>query len=189
MALLERTMKYRHRMSQPTPITGHRRSAMIDLFLRKCTTPDYDLAEFYGIETRYLKRRVQKKGNRFSDDGMFTPSREEYNSLRDQHSKYVPLAFGVQGIAILSSVLSGKTVSQANIQIVRVFACIRKIFFSPPETVIKLKQLVKQFLKHDSRTGNNDRDIRAIVAWLKDVLNSPGHSGKRIGFTMGNINR
>ena len=72
---------------------------------------DRDLAELYGVETKQLKRAVRRNLHRFPSDFMFELSREEYNSLRSQfgtlkrgtHSKYLPMAFTEQGVAMLSS--------------------------------------------------------------------------------------
>ena len=77
---------------------------------------DRDLAELYGVETKQLKRAVRRNLHRFPSDFMSELSREEYNSLRSQfgtlkrgtHSKYLPMAFTEQGVAMLSSVLNSE---------------------------------------------------------------------------------
>jgi hypothetical protein len=71
---------------------------------------DQDLAELYGVETKQLKRAVRRNLHRFPPDFMFVLKREEYNFLRSQfgtlkrgaHSKYPPMAFTEQGVAMLS---------------------------------------------------------------------------------------
>ena len=73
---------------------------------------DRDLAEMYGVETKQLKRAVRRNISRFPEDFMFELSKEEYQLIRSQfgtfkrgtHSKYAPMAFTEQGIAMLSSV-------------------------------------------------------------------------------------
>ena len=75
---------------------------------------DRDLAELYHVETKQLKRQVRRNIERFPEDFMFELSSEEYRILRSQfgtlkqgeHSKYPPMAFTEQGVAMLSSVLS-----------------------------------------------------------------------------------
>ena len=77
---------------------------------------DHYLAELYGVETKQLKRAVRRNIHRFPPDFMFELTREEYNSLRSQfgtlkrgeHSKYLPMAFTEQGVAMLSSVLKSR---------------------------------------------------------------------------------
>ena len=65
---------------------------------------DYDLAELYETETKYLKRAVRKNIKRFPPDFMLEFSKEEYDSLRcnfgaleksgrGKHSKYLTFAF------------------------------------------------------------------------------------------------
>ena len=38
---------------------------------------DRDLAELYGVETKYLKRQVRRNINRFPEDFMFQLNQEE----------------------------------------------------------------------------------------------------------------
>ena len=46
---------------------------------------DRDLAELYGVETKYLKRQVQRNIERFNeDDFMFITTKEELVNLRSQ---------------------------------------------------------------------------------------------------------
>lgn len=77
---------------------------------------DEDLAKLYQVENKQLKRQVRRNTDRFPDDFMFELSQEEYDSLRSQfgtlkrgeHSKYLPMVFTEQGVAMLSSVLNSK---------------------------------------------------------------------------------
>ena len=84
---------------------------------------DRVLAELYGVETSQLKRQVRRNIDRFPDDFMFELTKEEYDSLRCQfgilkrgeHTKYRPMVFTEQGVAMLSSVLNSKRAIQVNI--------------------------------------------------------------------------
>lgn len=77
---------------------------------------DFDLADFYGVETKRLKEAVRRNINRFPEDFVFELTREEYNILRTQiaslepgrgkYSKYAPFAFTEHGVAMLSGILS-----------------------------------------------------------------------------------
>lgn len=72
---------------------------------------DFDLAEMYGTETKYLKRAVRNNIKRFPFDFMFELTKEEWDSLRcnfstlnggrGQHPKYMPFAFTELGVAML----------------------------------------------------------------------------------------
>lgn len=112
---------------------------------------DRDLADLYQVETKLLKRQVNRNRDRFPSDFMFELSKAEYDFLRCQfgtlkqgsHSKYLPYAFTEQGVAMLSSVLKGKVAVQVNIRIMRVFVEIRHVVSEKPE-YISLKQTIKQ---------------------------------------------
>lgn len=61
---------------------------------------DFDLAELYQTETKYLKRSVRQNLNRFPADFMFELTKEEFESLRCNFStskkggtRYMPFAF------------------------------------------------------------------------------------------------
>ena len=45
---------------------------------------DSDLAELYGVETKYLKRQVNRNRNRFPEDFMLRLTSEENRALRFQ---------------------------------------------------------------------------------------------------------
>ena len=61
---------------------------------------DFDLAELYGTETKYLKRSVKNNLKRFPPDFMFELTKEKWDFLRcnfstlnrgrGQHPKYLP---------------------------------------------------------------------------------------------------
>ena len=67
---------------------------------------DFDLAELYGTETKYLKRAVKNNMKRFPLDFMFELTKEEFDSLRCNFStskrggiRYMPFAFTEYGVA------------------------------------------------------------------------------------------
>lgn len=70
---------------------------------------DFDLAEMYGAETKYLKRSVRNNIKRFPSDFMFELTKEEFESLRCKNStskrggtRYMPYAFTEHGVAQLA---------------------------------------------------------------------------------------
>ena len=82
-----------------------------------------------------MKRTVRRNIKRFPLDFMFQLTKEEYRSLRSQfgtlkrgsHSKYPPMAFTEQGVAMLSSVLKSDRAIDVNIQTMRVFTKLRQM--------------------------------------------------------------
>ena len=90
---------------------------------------DFDLAEMYGTETKYLKRSVKNNIKRFPSDFMFELTKEEWNNLRCKIStskqggtRYMPYAFTELGVSMLSTVLNSDVAIEINISI---YACFR----------------------------------------------------------------
>jgi len=78
---------------------------------------DMDLAILYGVQTKVLKQAVRRNIERFPEDFMFELSSDEFSYLRSQFvtsawesTRYTPMAFTEQGIAMLSSVLKRRRI-------------------------------------------------------------------------------
>ena len=119
---------------------------------------DNDLAELYQLETKQLKRQVRRNLERFPEDFMFELTKDEYNSLRSQFgtsswggTRYLPMVFTEQGVAMLSSVLNSKTAIQVNINIIRVFTKIRMLLETHQEILKKLDELEKKGIEQDDK--------------------------------------
>lgn len=155
---------------------------------------DRDLAQLYGVETKQLKRQVRRNMGRFPEDFMFILTVKEYESLRSQfgtlkkgeHSKYQPMAFTEQGVAMLSSVLNSQTAIEVNIRIIRVFSKMREILLTHKDILLKLEQIEKKMLKQDGKMKKYENDIRMIFEVLKELLNPPQEPRKKIGFRISN---
>ncbi len=143
---------------------------------------DRDLAELYSVETKQLKRAVRRNLHRFPSDFMFELTREEYNSLRSQfgtfkrgtHSKYLPMAFTEQGVAMLSSVLNSDRAIEVNIAIMRAFVQLRKISSSQTQLARKLQEI-------EARLGDHDESIEAIFEAIQQLMTPPERPRKKIG--------
>ena len=101
---------------------------------------DRDLAELYGVSTKRLKEQVRRNILRFPEDFMFVLTNQEVRSLRSQiattswgGSRYIPMAFTEQGVAMLSSVLHSKRAIEVNIAIMRAFVKMREILSTNKE--------------------------------------------------------
>lgn len=155
----------------------------IHIFRGKKVMLDSDLAELYGVETKQLKRSVNRNTDRFPIDFMFELTREEYKSLRCQigtlkrgeYSKYLPYVFTEQGVAMLSSVLNSEIAIKVNIQIIRVFTRMREVLLTHKEILLKLEQLEKKITNHDE-------EIQIIFNTLKELINPPIKERKKIGY-------
>ena len=115
---------------------------------------------------------------------MFQLSNEEYRSLRRQfgtlkrgaHSKYPPMAFTEQGVAMLSSVLNSLRAIEVNIAIMRAFVHLRKMILSHKELAKKLQEIEHHIKDHDEK-------IQAIFEAIQQLITLPEKSKKKIGFT------
>ncbi len=132
---------------------------------------DKDLAELYGVETKRLKEQVRRNIDRFPGDFMFRLTKAEADDLRSQiatlnrgeHSKYPPMAFTEQGVAMLSSILHSKQATKVNIQIIRVFTRMRELLLTHKDILTKLELLEEKYLRHET-------DIQTIFNYLKKLI-------------------
>jgi hypothetical protein len=140
---------------------------------------DRDLAELYEVETRILKRNVRRHIKRFPDDFMFELSYQEFASLRSQigiskrgGTRYKPMAFTEQGLAMLSGILNSDRAIEVNIQIMRAFVRLRHIIADNAELKRSLDEL-----------RNQTEERFQVVFTVLDQLDSHSNEAKRkIGF-------
>ena len=148
---------------------------------------DRDLAELYGVETKVLNQAVKRNLKRFPDDFMFQLTDEEFRNLRSQivtsswgGSRFRPMVFTEQGVAMLSSILNSERAISVNIQIIRVFTRMRAMIESHKEILKKLEMLEKKDIEL------NDK-VTLIFEYLKELEQSKQEETdlkqrKRIGF-------
>ena len=94
---------------------------------------DSDLAELYGVETRYLNKAVKRNLLRFPEDFMFQLSAKESIGLQEirnvMHTyggqRKIPYVFTENGVAMLSSILNSERAILMNIAIIRIFTKLR----------------------------------------------------------------
>ena len=145
---------------------------------------DQDLADMYAVETKQLKRQVKRNIDRFPKDFMFELTMKEFENLRSQigtsswgGTRYRPMAFTEQGVAMLSSILNSKTAIEVNIRIIRVFTKIREYALTHKEILLQLAKLEKE-------VKGNSKDIENIFMVLKELLEKQSKPTPRnkIGF-------
>lgn len=144
---------------------------------------DSDLAELYGVATKNLNKAVRRNIARFPPDFMFQLSDQEVANLRFQigtsssshgGSRYRPLAFTEQGIAMLSSILNSQRAIAANIQIMRTFMRMREMLSSNEAMRNQLEEL-------EHKVASHDQAIVGIFKTLHELMNPPQTNA--IGFT------
>jgi len=145
---------------------------------------DRDLATLYSVENKYLKRQVRRNVERFPKDFMFELNSKEFEVLRSQFgpsswggTRYAPMAYTEQGVAMLSGVINSPTAVRVNIQIIRVFIKIRGAVSEKLNTELKLDEIKQKISK-------NSKNLELVFRYLdklieKKELKTPR---KRIGY-------
>ena len=146
---------------------------------------DFDLAELYETETKYLKRAVRANIRRFPTDFMFELSKIEWETLRCNFStsnkrggtRYLPFAFTEQGVSMLSSVLGSEKAIDVNIAIMRAFVFMRQYALTHKDLTEKLREI-------ETKYDKQFRDVYDAINFLlqKDKQQATQQSRKRIGF-------
>ncbi|WP_299665419.1 ORF6N domain-containing protein [uncultured Polaribacter sp.] len=141
---------------------------------------DSHLAELYQVETKILKRQVRRNINRFPEDFMFEMSKEEYDSLRSQfgtlkrgeHSKYLPMVFTEQGVAMLSSVLNSDRAIAVNIKIIRIFTKMRELLSDNLSLRLEIEEIKK-------KVTNQSKNIELVFSYLDELIDKKENEKER----------
>ncbi|MBU4311567.1 MAG: ORF6N domain-containing protein [Candidatus Omnitrophica bacterium] len=145
---------------------------------------DRDLAELYGVETKYLNRQVKRNKGRFPDEFMFQLAPVEKDELVTnwhrfqslKHSSVLPYAFTEHGVAMLASVLNSERAVKISIVIIKAFVKLREILSTHKELAHKLKEL-------EHKIEGHDEDIQTIFKTIRKLMTPPPLKPKpQIGF-------
>jgi phage regulator Rha-like protein len=143
---------------------------------------DRDSAELYGVETKVFKQAVRRNKERFPDDFMFVLTNQEVRNLRSQivtsswgGTRYLPMAFTEQGVAMLSSVLNSKRAIDVNIAIMRTFVKMRGILTNNKEFAGKLKKMEEQLAEHKEQ-------FLVVFEAIRQLLHEEEKPKRKIGF-------
>jgi len=125
------------------------------------------------VETKQLKRAVRRHFDRFPADFMFELTKSELANLRCQigtpswgGTRYNPMAFTEQGVAMLSGVLNSKRAVEVNIAIMRAFVQLRRTIAFNEDLAHRIKELESHIERHDD-------EIDAIFQAIKQMLSPP----------------
>jgi phage regulator Rha-like protein len=140
---------------------------------------DFDLAELYQTETKYLKRAVRQNQKKFPTDFMFELTKNEFETLRCNFStsnrggtRYMPFAFTEHGVTMLASVLNSNKAIDMNIAIVRAFTTMRHFANSHKDLFEQINELRKEM---QTRLGEHDTQLSAIYDALENLLDKKQH--------------
>ena len=132
---------------------------------------DFDLAELYGLENKYLKRAVRQNIKRFPVDFMFELTPKEWENLRRNFStsnkrggtRYMPFAFTEQGVGMLSGVLNSDKAVQMHIAIVRAFVALKQF-------ILNYKDLATQINEIKSTVTNHSEQLNQIYNAIENMM-------------------
>ena len=143
---------------------------------------DFDLANIYQVETKYLKRQVRRNMERFEgEDFMFEVTRDELlrcqigtlNKGRGQHFKYLPFAFTEIGVAMLSGVLNSKVAIQANRKIMKAFVAYRHLAELPlAATYLDLRKQIEGLRQEVNDILADQNDINESTRAQLDAIST-----------------
>ena len=141
---------------------------------------DKDLAELYGVETKYLTRQVRRNIERFPLDFLLPLTNQEVINLKRHFgtsswggTRKPPFAFTEHGILMLSSVLKSKRAIQVNIQIMRAFTQLREMLAGNKALKQKIAEMEKKY----------DHQFQIVFQAIKELLEpTPPKPKGPIGF-------
>jgi hypothetical protein len=159
-------------------------SSKIYLIREQKVMLDKDLAELYTVETKQLKRQVRRNMERFPEDFMFELSQQEFEILRSQFgtsnwggTRYMPMAFTEQGVAMLSTVLNSPTAIKVSIQIIRVFTKVREMLSDSLGMKLEIEEIKKKLTNHS-------KNIELVFNYLDELIDKKDNTEprKKIGY-------
>ena len=169
-------------MSKEITIPDETITSKIYLIREQKVMIDSDLAELYQVQTKILKRQVRRNIERFPDDFMFELTKDEFDNLRSQFgtsrwggSRYIPMVFTEQGVAMLSSVLNSSRAIAVNIRIIRVFTKIREMLTDNLNIKLEIEEIKKNL-------SNQNKNIELVFQYLDELIEKKEKPITKIGF-------
>ena len=169
-------------MSKEITIPDETITSKIYLIREQKVMLDSDLAELYQVQTKLLKRQVRRNIERFPDDFMFELTKDEFDNLRSQFgtsrwggSRYIPMVFTEQGVAMLSSVINSSRAIAVNIRIIRVFTKIREMLTDNLNIKLEIEEIKKNL-------SNQNKNIEIVFQYLDELIEKKEKPITKIGF-------
>ena len=169
-------------MSKEITIPDEIITSKIYLIREQKVMVDSDLAELYQVQTKLLKRQVRRNKERFPDDFMFELTKDEFDNLRSQFgtsrwggSRYIPMVFTEQGVAMLSSVLNSSRAIAVNIRIIRVFTKTREMLTDNLNIKLEIEEIKKNLY-------NQNKNIELVFQYLDELIEKKEKPITKIGF-------
>lgn len=140
---------------------------------------DSDLAELYGVETKYINQAVLRNMERFPNDFVFELVQEEWNNLRSHFvtsswggRRTVPKVFSEQGVYMLATVLKSQRAADVTIAIMRTFTKMRHHAIDYSELVQQIHELRQEVVANKEWTKERLSAVADAVIMIEDSMGS-----------------
>lgn len=137
---------------------------------------DFDLARYYGIETRVLKQAVRRNMDSFPEDFMFEPTEEELNALitsmgsqivtpktKTPFGGYAPYVFTEAGVAMLSAILKSSVAVNTRVQVMRGFVAMHQYLSQNGALMYRMDKL-------ESTQQEQAEQLKAVMSGVDTIL-------------------
>jgi hypothetical protein len=151
---------------------------------------DADLANLYGVTTRALNQAVKRNIDRFPTDFLFRLTKAETMALnrsqivtgsqKHRNPRFAPLAFTEHGAIMAASVLNSRRAVEMSVYVVRAFVQLRELLSSNRELAHRLADLEARVAR---KLTKHDKELRAIIALIRQLMTSHEVKRRPIGFT------
>lgn len=126
---------------------------------------DFELAKFYGYETRTFNQQVKNNIEKFDETFRFQLTKEEWDEiLRSKNlisswggNRYIPYAFTEQGIYMLMTVLKGDLATKQSISLIKAFKVMKDYIISNQNFIT-----VSEFIELSAIVHDNTRKITVL---------------------------
>ena len=138
---------------------------------------DSDIAELYGVETKYLNRQVKRHIERFDDDFVFQLTDDEFSDLKCQIGtarffkvRTNPNVFTEQGVYMLATVVNSDIASDITKSIMRTFTKLRKYALQNKDIYSQLESLKKEIKENKSLEDQRFESIKNAIVTLENMI-------------------
>ena len=138
---------------------------------------DSDIAELYGVETKYLNRQVKRHIERFDDDFVFQLTDDEFSDLKCQIGtarfskvRTNPNVFTEQGVYMLATVVNSDIASDITKSIMRTFTKLRKYALQNKDIYSQLESLKKEIKENKSLEDQRFESIKNAIVTREDMI-------------------
>lgn len=164
-----------HKKTSVSILNNNRQSLLIDMiyYIRgQKVMLDFELAKYYGYETRLFNEQVKNNFEKFPEDFRFKLTDEEWNSILISKNpmsswggrRFLPYAFTEQGVYMLMTVLRGEKATEQSIALIRLFKSM-KDYLVENNNLLSSNEL----LRLSRQVSENTNEIKIIKEDSKEI--------------------